>query len=244
MNPTSSAPMLQRVHSGRMINLLDMLMVDVDIQDIAHHLSHQCRFNGACDFHYSVAQHSVHVLEMLWWHTRPRAGEEFPEMRDIRRYRLLNAALLHDGSEAYLGDVVRPLKYTDIMVPYRQLEDITQHTINWALGVGPVSVSTTSWINANVKLADDAMCAFECRQLFTPAYVPDPRFELDNQFSVYERPIVEILPRTAKTRFLDCWNVLMEGDMQKIDAFFRETCWYAQNDAQLIAALGDAETSV
>ena len=64
---------------------------DVAIEDIAHGLAYQCRFNGQTREFYSVAQHSVMVMNLV--------SEE---------HRL--AALLHDAAEAYLGDMVKPLK--------------------------------------------------------------------------------------------------------------------------------------
>lgn len=64
---------------------------DVAIEDIAHGLAYQCRFNGQTREFYSVAQHSVMVMNLV------------PE-----EHRL--AALLHDAAEAYLGDMVKPLK--------------------------------------------------------------------------------------------------------------------------------------
>lgn len=64
---------------------------DVAIEDIAHGLAYQCRFNGQTRDFYSVAQHSLMVMSLV------------PE--NIRL-----PALLHDAAEAYLGDMVKPLK--------------------------------------------------------------------------------------------------------------------------------------
>lgn len=59
--------------------------------DIAHALSNICRFGGHTRKFYSVAQHCVHAHDLM-----P------PEHRAW--------GLLHDAAEAYLGDVVRPIK--------------------------------------------------------------------------------------------------------------------------------------
>ena len=68
----------------------------VEVVDIAHSLSLQCRYNGHTHQHYSVAEHSVLVADAILRDT----GETGPALR----------GLLHDAAEAYIGDVVRPLK--------------------------------------------------------------------------------------------------------------------------------------
>ena len=65
---------------------------DVAIEDIAHGLAYQCRFNGQTSAFYSVAQHSLMVVSLV------------PESLQLQ-------ALLHDAAEAYLGDMVKPLKF-------------------------------------------------------------------------------------------------------------------------------------
>ena len=70
---------------------LDPSPEDIEIVDIAHHLSNICRFTGATLTHYSVAQHSVMVSRLV----TPN---------------LALFGLLHDAPEAYIGDIGRPLK--------------------------------------------------------------------------------------------------------------------------------------
>jgi 5'-deoxynucleotidase YfbR-like HD superfamily hydrolase len=74
-----------------------MILVD----DIVHSLSLINRFNGAAKFPYSVAQHSLYVAGLL-----P------PELK--------LHGLLHDAPEAYVGDMVSPLK--KIMTEYKEVE--------------------------------------------------------------------------------------------------------------------------
>lgn len=87
--------------SGKRINYENPTVEMFDITDIAHSLSNICRFGGHIRRHYSVAQHSVMVSNLVPHH-------------------LALAALLHDASEAYLSDIVRPAKR---MLPqYKDLE--------------------------------------------------------------------------------------------------------------------------
>lgn len=74
----------------------------IDPRDIAHALAHICRFGGHTSRFYSVAQHSCIVAELV------------PEEHKL-------AALLHDATEAYCGDMVRPLKMA--MPTYCDIEE-------------------------------------------------------------------------------------------------------------------------
>lgn len=80
-----------QTYTGKQFFPLDPLPEDVDIIDIAHALSHICRFGGHCERFYSVAEHSVYV-----------------SMAVDPQYSF--TALMHDAAEAYVMDVPRPLK--------------------------------------------------------------------------------------------------------------------------------------
>lgn len=97
-----------QVYSGRQFWPLDPDPAEIDIRDIAHHLSLICRYNGAVRFPYSVAQHSVLLARWL---------------KDVRMEDdwVLMAGLLHDASEAYLCDIIRPIKAD--LAGYREIED-------------------------------------------------------------------------------------------------------------------------
>ena len=83
--------------SGRMINLLAIDDADIDIHDIAHHLSQENRYCGACIHPYSVAQHCVLcAAECL---------RRYPNRHDLAL-----ACLLHDASEYLLKDIPRTVK--------------------------------------------------------------------------------------------------------------------------------------
>jgi hypothetical protein len=83
--------------SGRAFFPLSPRVGEASITDIAHALSMICRYGGHSARFYSVAEHSVHVARAVA-EVEPDATLE---------------ALLHDATEAYLGDMIWPLK-TDI----------------------------------------------------------------------------------------------------------------------------------
>ena len=81
----------------------------LNIIDIAHALSNQCRFSGHTKVHYSVAEHSVRVARLL---------ASWSANRETQRW-----GLLHDASEAYLVDLPTPLKASPVIGPaYRAAE--------------------------------------------------------------------------------------------------------------------------
>lgn len=81
--------------SGRFVDLSNPQPDTIVLEDIAHGLSHTCRYNGQIEF-YSVAEHAVAVSERL---------ETLGYTREM-----CMIGLHHDDAEAYLGDVTRPLK--------------------------------------------------------------------------------------------------------------------------------------
>ena len=86
---------------GRRVNLTAPRADEISILDVAHHLSRLCRFTGATKRYYSVAEHCIHVSRLVppehaFW------------------------GLLHDASEAYLGDMATPLKR--LLPAYREIE--------------------------------------------------------------------------------------------------------------------------
>ena len=81
---------------------------DFCINDIAHALGMNCRFNGHCAEFYSVAEHSVLVAAMM---ETFREGDPFE-------------GLMHDGTEAYLSDIPAPFKqyFPDLVRHDKQLD--------------------------------------------------------------------------------------------------------------------------
>lgn len=84
-------------HSGEIVNPANISTLNIKLDDIAHHLAKIQRYGGCLPLNanYSVAQHSI----LMAFH-----AAEFYDLDTAR------ACMLHDASEAYLGDVVSGLK--------------------------------------------------------------------------------------------------------------------------------------
>jgi 5'-nucleotidase len=94
--------------TGRRFWPMDPRPHEIFVEDVAHALSMICRFGGHCRRFYSVAEHSVLM-------SRAAAAEH-------KRW-----ALLHDGSEAYITDIIRPLK--PALFGYREAEQKVMRAI-------------------------------------------------------------------------------------------------------------------
>ncbi len=99
-------------YTGKFFNPLDANPDDIDLWDIAHALSNLCRYNGHVNHFYSVAQHSV------------LCAQRFEPGSYLRK-----RALMHDASEAYLGDVVAPLKHSGYYEFYIEAEERIMNAI-------------------------------------------------------------------------------------------------------------------
>lgn len=140
-----------QTHTGRVIDLTRFDEPDVSIADICHSLSQIIRFTGHADLPYTVAQHSLLVASLA--------------PREVRLW-----ALLHDASEAYLGDVASPLK--TLLPEYRELEERFQKVIAGRFGL--------PWpIPQEVKDADRAALMIEKRDLLSMQYPWPGELEAD-----------------------------------------------------------------
>ena len=136
-----SAPGIIRTFTGRYINLLEPDPVQIDIRDIAHALSNECRFSGHTQRHYSVAEHSV-------------VGSYFVPADQRLRF------LLHDATEAYLKDLPKPLKMLPQFDFYNELEDM------WAAAIA-TRFCIEAEMTEEMKLVDRAMLVSEQRDLMS-----------------------------------------------------------------------------
>lgn len=108
-----------KVSAGHYVDLANPDPSTIDIKSIAAALSKICRFGGHCPKFYSVAEHSLLATTL--------ASSE--GVRDDA----LKAVFLHDAAEAYIGDMVKPLKVT--MPQYGEAEQRIEAAIQAAFGI-------------------------------------------------------------------------------------------------------------
>lgn len=139
-----------KLRSGRYLDLRNPRPDQFTLSDIAGGLSKICRFGGQIPAFYSVAEHCVHCAEQA--------------ARDGLNSLVQRIALLHDAAEAFIGDVVKPLK---IMLPeYAAVERRMETVIAAKYGLfgETPSVSTACWDAA--REIDRAMLIAERRAMF------------------------------------------------------------------------------
>lgn len=132
------------MHSGRLVHFLDPRPEEIWADDIAHALSLVCRFGGHVDQFYSVAQHCIEVATLLKQRGHP------VEMQ--------LCGLLHDATEAYLGDVISPVK--QVVPKFKEIENNLEKVIYARYGL------PFEEMPSEVKQADRDMLKAEARSLF------------------------------------------------------------------------------
>ena len=137
---------------GKIVDYNNPTSEMIDVKDIAYSLSKICRFNGHSRHFYSVAQHSTIV------------ARSFTDPVD-RLY-----VLLHDGHEAYTGDLTSPFKrYLETTEPgiVKTVETKLDAAIHAYFGLAyPLS----QHIIIRVKHADKQALATEIRDLTKTAH--------------------------------------------------------------------------
>ncbi|MDL2284483.1 metal-dependent phosphohydrolase [Oxalobacter sp. OttesenSCG-928-P03] len=158
--------------SGDYFSFINPEAYHFEIETIAHALSQLCRFTGHTSAFYSVAQHSVLVSGLV-----PR------EMQ--------LAGLLHDATEAFVGDMTKPLK--DMFPEFRRIEKNIERAICRQYGI-PCPLPH------EIKQADLILLATEKRDLMP--HVNDQWNYLEGVEAMKEK-ITPWSPALAKERFLE-----------------------------------------
>lgn len=175
---------------------------EIRIKTVAHHLATKARWAGATQhkrfvsrIFYSVAEHSVYVA----WYC----------IHVLKRPDLALEALLHDGPEAFIGDLIRPLKYSpEFRAPFLAVEDLNEKPMADAFNlVFPFP--------KEIKIADEAVTAAEHEQIIF--WHPDEEFEsgaLHDHCNVAPYQIQMLEPYPAMEFFMMAFHDII-GEREK-----------------------------
>jgi hypothetical protein len=184
-------------HSGKPFDLLKPQAAQINPLDIAHALSMICRFNGHCYRHYSVAQHSLLVADII------KSQGHDPEIQLL--------ALLHDAAEAYVGDMTRPLKLwlrqdTDGESDYDLVEQGVWHAICAQFGLDPVlpdCIHIADMIALATEKRDllpDHPTAWECLHGITPHNIELDNWTPSQAAQTFHHRLLDLLTTTHRAR--------------------------------------------
>ncbi len=166
-----------QTYTGKFFNPFEPEQKDITIEDIAHSLAHICRYNGHCQFFYSVAEHSIIMSYQV-----PSEAALY--------------ALLHDAGEAYLGDIVRPLKTGE----HSLAEEAVFRVICERFGF-----SIPDHVRVKVENADLRMLATEKKALMRPGR----HWPQIDQVTPYSTDlIIGLPPQYARAAFLERFREL------------------------------------
>ena len=117
--------------SGAYFFIYECNIEDIPVEDMAHALSMNVRFNGHIKRFYSVAEHSCYISDLAGT-AAALAGMKREEVRRVALW-----GLLHDITEAFVPDIPRPFK--PVIVGFKEYEDklaqkvARQYNLSWPM---------------------------------------------------------------------------------------------------------------
>ena len=158
-----------RTITGRYVSVTNPDPADIELHDIAWALSHLPRYNAHTLTPYTVAEHCMHVAAQV--------------LRTHGDYNLALSALLHDATEAYVGDMPTPLK--DELPRYRQIEDTFAEAIESRFEL------IRSLDHPDIKTVDTGIVPWEMAMIRDSTFrVPPPAHALfvsyQARFTIYQ----------------------------------------------------------
>lgn len=165
--------------SGKLFDPWDIDPNAICIEDIAHSLSMQCRFNGQCPRFYSVAQHCC-VLSGYF------------EQRG--RHNMALVALLHDAAEAYVGGIPSPFKSR---LPDHEL--VERNVLHVIMQKFAHHGWTRSWYDDmhELKRYDSRICVDEALMLWSGHPLPEWAAERAEREMSFDWPLALYIEWTA-----------------------------------------------
>lgn len=175
-----------KTYTNHKLNPLEPNVEDIRIEDIAHALSYICRGNGQVTHFYSVGQHCIN------------AAKEAKARGESERIQL--ACLLHDASEAYMSDVIRPIK--QFLPKYMEIEDNFLRVVFEKYGI--YDIIDTDW--TTVKKIDNDLMAYDMAMLLGEE-VPEEGFGCARTPDIDFKPFEEV-----EKEYLEIFTTLVRAN--------------------------------
>lgn len=167
------------INSGNYFDFLNPDSSPYTIEDIALGLARCNRFTGQSDLAYTVAQHSVMVSYLV-------------PFEDAM------LGLMHDASEAFTGDVTKPLK--DLVPDFKSIENRILSSILRRFGL-------TETLPPSVKKADVIATRTEQRDLFK---LHNEKWPITSKTSPLPETIKPLNDVESKELFLNRYYEILE----------------------------------
>lgn len=160
-----------KTYMGNRVDPLEVKAEDITLEDIAHALSLMCRGNGQVVHFYSVGQHCINCAKEArerGWNARLQLG-----------------CLLHDAAEAYMSDLITPIKVH--MPKYYEIEDRFLEAVYKKFGLNDLSKDEWDMIME----IDRALLTYDLVELLKEP-VPEEGYKVVRIPDIEFRPFEEV----------------------------------------------------
>ena len=176
-----------QTYTGKKFHVMAPTPDEVDILDIAHALSNQCRYSGHTQVFYSVAEHAF------------RVSLEVPPQDALW-------GLLHDAAEAYVIDLPRHIKQWLRQNGHRFFDETEERVMRVV-----AEKYGLSWPQPeSVDKADVLLLTTEARDLMSPLH-PEWHYSEANGYPALAERIATLSPLAAEREFLRRFRELTQG---------------------------------
>lgn len=173
-----------RTFSGKKFNILNPTTDMITPEDIARGLAHKPHYSGFSPMYFSIAEHSLLVCEL---YDMCNPGDRKGQLQ----------ALLHDASEAYTGDMIKPIK--NMLPNFVLIENKIQSTIYSKYDIDPAERK------AKIKEIDNRIQDIEADAFY---HYEDLN---DNDKKVVDKWIKYLSPTDAYYAFWDRYDQLTKS---------------------------------
>jgi len=173
------------LQSGKRINLINTKLDDITINDIARGLANKGHYGGHTPEYFSIAEHSILVSYI----TKNLQG------------------LLHDASEAYIGDMLTPIK--DLVPDFVQIENNLMDKVMQKFNL--------QYDYDEVKYADTLIKGYEWIHFFKEDCPFIDRDEISIAKLKYKLPPIEYFhPEQARLAFIYRYYEIENGENKNL----------------------------